>query len=97
MHAQHPAPTNPFASPQHPTSTADLEAQDVSYIAPKPATKWWSKCTLILSVVALTDILVLGVVVLYPNAVEWAALRDLKIEVGSTEVAVEVLKGKVGI
>lgn len=39
---------------------------------------------------------VLGVLVAYPNAMEWRALKDLKIEMGSTEMAVEVLKGKVG-
>jgi hypothetical protein len=41
-------------------------------------------------------LVVLGVLVAYPNAMEWRALKDLKIEMGSTEMAVEVLKGKVG-
>ncbi|KAF2830556.1 hypothetical protein CC86DRAFT_378835 [Ophiobolus disseminans] len=100
-----PTPTrssNPFSDMKvttHSRTASDLEAQDPDRARLKPV-KRCGVCMIIVCVVIIWGLFMVGVVMfantMFPGALQWHKLKELKMEMVGTKKAVDALKAKLG-
>jgi hypothetical protein len=102
-----PASNNPFSHPYStppttpsPLSLKDIEALDSLPYRPKPKRTKFGLCVLVISILVMWALFVYGAVLLmdtvFPGALRYDKIRELKVEMIDTEAAVSMLKSQVG-
>jgi hypothetical protein len=89
----------PTSAPS-PFSSTDPEAQDSLPYKPKPKRSKLGLCVLVICILLIWALFVFGAVLLmdmvFPGALRYGRITDLKIEMMDTEAAVSMLKNQVG-